>query len=60
MASERQTGVPRKGGDEHDAFSRKARQALCVFDRPGIAKAAKRSYNRRVRREPVAEDAGGE
>lgn len=53
MASERQTGEPRKGGDEHDAFSKRARALLCVFRKPGLAKAAKRSYNRRVRRAAV-------
>lgn len=50
MASERQTGVARRGGDEQDAFSRKSRASLCVFKKPGIAKAAKRTFNRRVRR----------
>lgn len=53
MTSERQTGEPRKGGDEHDAFSRAARRILGSFKRPGVAKAAKRAFNRRVRRQPV-------
>lgn len=58
MASERQTGAPCKGGDEHDAFSRTARRLLCSFNRAGRAKSAKKSFNRRVRRQPVhTEDA---
>lgn len=55
MASEHQTGVPRRGGDEQDAFSMKARKLLCAFDRPGVARAAKRAYNRRVRHAKLPE-----
>lgn len=51
MASERQTGEPAKGGDEHDTFSRWRR---FLSSRPGRHAAAKRSYNRRVRRQAVA------
>lgn len=50
MASERQTGTSRKGADEQDAFSR-WRKILCSFRKPGRVKAAKRSFNRRARRE---------
>ena len=55
MASERQTGIPRKGGDEYDALGG-ARRFYCCFKRPGVAKQSKRSYNRRVRRTPIEID----
>jgi hypothetical protein len=50
VVMERRTGVPRKGGDEQDALSPKARRILCAFKRAGTARAAKQSYNQRVRR----------
>lgn len=56
MTSSRATGVPQRGGDECDAFSRYARQVLCYLGRAGAVKAAKRSYNRRVRRSRVEMD----
>ncbi len=56
MAISRQTGEAPKGGDEVDAFSRKARALLLVFKRPGIARAAKRAFNKRVRKRPVEVD----
>jgi hypothetical protein len=58
MTSERQTGIPRRGGDEQDALSPRARKIHTVFGRPGAAKAAKRSFNRRVRRAGNADAAG--
>jgi len=42
--------IPTIDGDECDALSRKSRRLLCVFRKPGIAKAAKRKYQRRSRR----------
>jgi hypothetical protein len=49
MASERQTGEPRRGGGEYDAFSRWCRSHLAGFGRPGYAKRFKQQYNQRVR-----------
>ena len=40
MTSPRQTNTPERGGDEVDAFSRKARRLLKSFNRAGVAKAA--------------------
>lgn len=40
---------PAKGGFEQDAFS-KWRRLLCMFSKPGVAKAAKRQYNKRARK----------
>jgi hypothetical protein len=37
-----------KGGDEYDALSRKARRVLTL--RPGAIRAAKRSFNKRMRK----------
>lgn len=42
--------IPLKGGDEQDMLS-PWRKVLKSADRPGAAKKAKRSYNKRVRRE---------
>lgn len=53
MASEHQTGVPCRGGDEYDAFSRLCRRVHTSLQRPGVAKAAKRAFNRRVRKTPI-------
>lgn len=58
MTSVRNTGVLAKGGHEHDAFTPSWRRLLCGFGRPGAAKAAKRSYNRRVRRAAVEVEDG--
>lgn len=41
--------IPMKGGDECDAFSSTRLMHGC-FHRPGNAKAAKRSYNKRARK----------
>jgi hypothetical protein len=38
-----------KGGDEYDALSRKARRVLTL--RPAAIRAAKRSFNKRTRKE---------
>ena len=54
MTSPRNTGEPAKGGEEYDAFSR-YRRILSSFGRPGMAKAAKNSFNRRVRKQPIPE-----
>jgi hypothetical protein len=43
--------IPLKGGDEHDAFSRRARKVLCALSRPGVCKSAKKKYNKRFRKE---------
>ena len=43
--------LPAKSGDEQDALSRKSRQLLCVFQHAGVARAAKRSYARRIRQD---------
>ena len=50
MGHEKKTGVPLKTADEQDALTgwRKVTQF-----RPGERKAAKTSFNRRVRRRPV-------
>ena len=58
MTSPRQTNTPERGGDEVDAFSRKARRLLVVFRRAGVAKTAKRAFNRRVRRARVGREEG--
>lgn len=50
MASERQTGEPLKGGNEHDAFSRWRKVMIW---RPGQRASAKRTFNRRVRRQTI-------
>lgn len=57
MTSERQTGEPTKGGDERDAFSGFRKRYL--HRRAGDMKGPKRSYNKRVRRQPVEEDKEG-
>jgi hypothetical protein len=41
-----------KGGDEHDALSRKARRVLTL--RPAAIRAAKRTFNKRTRKEARA------
>jgi hypothetical protein len=41
-----------KGGDEYDALPRKARRVLTL--RPGAIRAAKRSFNKRGRKEARA------
>jgi hypothetical protein len=41
-----------KGGDEHDALSRKARRVLTL--RPAVIRAAKRTFNKRTRKEAHA------
>lgn len=53
MATPRQTGVRISGGWEPDALTSWRR--LLRF-RPGKRKAAKKSYNRRIRRRPVELD----
>lgn len=47
MASERSTGCSLQGGDEYDMLTRARR---FFARRSGRAKAAKRKFNRRVRR----------
>lgn len=42
--------IPTIDGDECDALSRKSRKLLCVFRKPGVARFAKRKYQRRSRR----------
>jgi hypothetical protein len=42
--------TPLKGGDEQDLLS-PWRKVLKCADRPGVVKAAQRSYNKRLRRE---------
>lgn len=59
MTSSRNTGEPTKGGDEYDAFSGR-RRVLNSFGRPGVAKAAKASFNRRVRKQPIPKTEGDE
>lgn len=56
MTSARQARMADRGGCERDAFSRVARRLLLAFKRPGVAKAAKRAFNRRVRKLPVKND----
>jgi hypothetical protein len=58
VTSSRQTGEPARGGNEHDAFSRRARRLLTYLGRPGVVKAAKRAFNKRVRRQPIEADHG--
>lgn len=53
MGIEKKTGVPLKGGPEHDALTR-FRKFLNW--RPGQRKAAKVSFNRRVRHQLVKVD----
>lgn len=55
MTSSKRTGTPTKGGEEVDAFSR-YRRLLSSFKRPGAAKSAKQSFNRRVRRNKIEPD----
>lgn len=40
--------IPQRGGDEYDAFSQKARRML--HWRPGVLRAIKRRYWKRVRK----------
>jgi hypothetical protein len=42
---------PRKGADEQDVFSRRARRLYIWTQRPGACKRVKRQANRRERRE---------
>lgn len=53
MSTPHRTGVPLKGGDERDAMT--GWRKYLNF-RPGERKAAKVSYNRRVRREGQRHD----
>lgn len=53
MASEKSTGVPIIRGWESDALTGWRR---FIRFRPGARKAAKRSFNRRVRRRPIETD----
>ena len=53
MTSSRQTGEPAKGGDEVDTFSQRARRLLLAFKRPRVARAAKRAFNKRVRKQRI-------
>ncbi|MGJ2408931.1 hypothetical protein ACR8FJ_22470 [Salmonella enterica subsp. enterica serovar Paratyphi A] len=39
-----------KGGDEYDAFSRRARRIVVGIDRPGVTKRMKQKFNQRVRK----------
>jgi hypothetical protein len=62
MAIAHRTGVPLKGGEERDALTGWRR---FLNFRPGERKAAKASFNRRARRQPVemgdeADDVAGE
>jgi hypothetical protein len=53
MAISKKTWAPLKGGPEHDALTRFRK---FITWRPGQRKAAKVSFNRRVRRQPVETD----
>jgi hypothetical protein len=53
MGHEQRTGEPVKGGDEPDALTGWRR---FISFRPGMRKAAKAAYNRRVRRQKVEID----
>jgi len=44
------TRIPLSGGNEHDAFSKRARRMICAFKKAGVAKACKRKYNKRFRK----------
>ena len=41
--------IPLKGGDEYDALT-SWRRVLCYLTKPGVAKKAKRKYNKRFRK----------
>ena len=53
MGHEKRTGIPVKKGDEPDALTGWRR---CIRWRPGERKAAKNSFNRRVRRQKIELD----
>ena len=42
--------IPMADGDEQDALCRKSRRIIIALGRPGLAKKAKRSYNKRERK----------
>lgn len=42
--------IPMADGDEVDAFCKYSRRIIIALVRPGVAKKAKRKYNRRERR----------
>lgn len=42
--------IPMADGDEQDALCHKSRRIIVSFGRPGIAKKAKRRYNKRERK----------
>ena len=42
--------IPLKGGDEHDAFSKRGRRGNKHLARRGVTRWIKRKYNRRFRR----------
>lgn len=56
MTSPRNTGVRERGGNEVEAFSKRARQVCIYLGNAGVIKAAKRAYNKRVRRIPIKDD----
>jgi len=41
-----------KGGNEHDALSRKSRRVVTL--RPAVVRGAKRTFNKRIRKEARA------
>jgi hypothetical protein len=57
MSINRRLGVPMVTGDENDALTRFKR---FVNWRPGVRKALKRAFNRRVRRAPTDDDVADE
>jgi hypothetical protein len=42
--------IPLCGGDEEDVISRRSRRMLTSTKRPGVCRAPKRSYSRRLRK----------
>ena len=46
--------IPLKGGDEQDMLTPWRKYLKCA-ERPGVPKKAKRSYNKRVRKEALSE-----
>lgn len=52
MTSEKQTGIPRRGGDENDAFSKFGKKFLKW--QAGVRATIKKRYNKRVRKTQVS------
>jgi hypothetical protein len=52
MAGDAMMGTRRKlSGDECDAFSRRSRDLLCVFNQAGVASKTKRRFRKKVRQD---------